>query len=99
MSRSAAPPPNPPRSVLPVRSPGPRPGGWARRPPRQLALAAWALGLLTIAAGCRAANPGCRQAMAELRRQETLAAMASPGGVDPQALQQAQMQRQRACGF
>gem|GEM_PF-2966290 len=84
---------------MPARPSGPRSGGWRRRAPRRLALAAVALGLLPLAGGCQAASPGCRQAMAELSRQETLAAMASPGGVDPQALQQAQMQRQRACGF
>lgn len=99
MIRSAAIPVNPPRAVLPASAPRPCPGEWARRPPRQLALAALALGLLTVAAGCRATTPGCRRAMADLQRQETLAAMASPGGVDPQALQQARTQRQLACGF
>jgi hypothetical protein len=56
--------------------------------------------LLLISCGsCSFLPQPCRQARAEHQRQQQLAANASPGGIDQQAMRAAKQQQRRACGF
>lgn len=77
-----------------ARTPTGRAPAQATRP---AGVVAAALALLLLAA-CTPPTPRCRQAARELQRQETLAEMASPGGIDPEALRQARIAKRRACG-
>lgn len=55
--------------------------------------------LLSACGGCSVLPLPCRQARAEHQKQQQLAANASPGGSDPEALRAAEQRQQRACGF
>ncbi|MEB3227170.1 MAG: hypothetical protein VKJ27_02205 [Synechocystis sp.] len=55
--------------------------------------------LILVLAACSSTSPRCEAARTDNERQETLARMASPGGIDSEQLHRSRIERFFACGF